>query len=276
MLLSFSQYDALEITYSTDKGETIGTILHLLDYSQIIEQALILREKWVGSKLVDYHPYFYPTIKQLDLLVEQDLVRDMRTVLSLVDGINSIHDIAWRAEKSTAEIADLLASLIEVEVISLSSIPASKSANTISRIAEPSPQKYSTKNTSPSENHQYLVACVDDSLAVCQDLERIVTDAGYKFLGVSDASSAIMTFLKNKPDLIFLDLMMPVVNGYELCSQLRRVPSFDDVPIVILTGKDGLVDRMRAKVVGSTDFMSKPVEKEFVIKFLDKYIVVGS
>ncbi|MEL4897544.1 response regulator [Crocosphaera sp. Alani8] len=83
---------------------------------------------------------------------------------------------------------------------------------------------------------------------------------------------AIPSFLKNKPDLIFLDLVMPITNGYELCTQLRKTPSLKDVPVVILTGKDGLVDRMRAKIVGANDFLSKPVKVSEFIKVLNKHL----
>ena len=80
----------------------------------------------------------------------------------------------------------------------------------------------------------------------------------------------------NSPDCLLLDLLMPVINGYELCSQLRKTPSLKDVPIVIVTGNDGLVDRMRAKLAGSTDFISKPVERKKILNLIEKHLVVRS
>jgi chemotaxis family two-component system response regulator PixG len=82
----------------------------------------------------------------------------------------------------------------------------------------------------------------------------------------------LSTLLEKKPDLIFLDLVMPNTNGYELCSFLRKTSQFQDVPIVILTGHDGVVDRVRAKLAGSTDFISKPPEEEKVLQILQKYL----
>ncbi|MEL6500545.1 MAG: response regulator, partial [Cyanobacteria bacterium J06623_1] len=76
-----------------------------------------------------------------------------------------------------------------------------------------------------------------------------------------------------KPDLIFLDLVMPNTNGYEICSQLRKLSYFKQTPIVILTGNDGIVDRVRAKMVGSTDFLGKPAQPEQVLETIAKYIV---
>ncbi|MBD2451531.1 response regulator [Nostoc sp. FACHB-152] len=119
-----------------------------------------------------------------------------------------------------------------------------------------------------------LVACVDDSPTICRSLEEILSQQGYRFVGIQDSLTAVLKLIKSKPDFIFLDLLMPKVNGYEICSQIRKTPSLKDVPVVILTGKDGIVDRMRAKLVGATDFLGKPVESEKVLNVLHKYLSV--
>ncbi|MDZ8227507.1 response regulator [Nostoc sp. ChiVER01] len=119
-----------------------------------------------------------------------------------------------------------------------------------------------------------LVACVDDSPMICRSLEEILTHQGYRFVGIQESLTAVLNLIKSKPDFIFLDLLMPKVNGYEICSQIRKTPSLKDVPVVILTGKDGIVDRMRAKLVGATDFLGKPVEADKVLNVLHKYLSV--
>ncbi|MBN4002799.1 response regulator [Nostoc sp. LPT] len=119
-----------------------------------------------------------------------------------------------------------------------------------------------------------LVACVDDSPTICRSLEEILTHQGYRFVGIQESLTAVLKLIKSKPDFIFLDLLMPKVNGYEICSQIRKTPSLKDVPVVILTGKDGIVDRMRAKLVGATDFLGKPVEQDKVLNVLHKYLTV--
>jgi chemotaxis family two-component system response regulator PixG len=120
--------------------------------------------------------------------------------------------------------------------------------------------------------HRILVACIDDSPVICQTMQQIITKAGYQFVSEMDGLRAIAVLLSRKPDVIFLDLIMPNTNGYEICSQLRKLSYFRTTPIIILTGNDGIVDRVRAKMVGSTDFISKPVEAEVVLGTMTKYL----
>ncbi|BAY78812.1 response regulator receiver protein [Nostoc linckia NIES-25] len=140
--------------------------------------------------------------------------------------------------------------------------------NTVIQVAPPAASKAIIDVSRP------LVACVDDSPTICRSLEEILTHQNYRFIGIQDSLTAVLKLIKSKPDFIFLDLLMPKVNGYEICSQIRKTPSLKDVPVVILTGKDGIVDRMRAKLVGATDFLGKPVEAEKVLNMLHKYLSV--
>jgi len=140
--------------------------------------------------------------------------------------------------------------------------------NTVIQTAPPAANKAIIDASRP------LVACVDDSPTICRSLEEILTHQNYRFVGIQDSLTAVLKLIKSKPDFIFLDLLMPKVNGYEICSQIRKTPSLKDVPVVILTGKDGIVDRMRAKLVGATDFLGKPVEAEKVLNMLHKYLTV--
>ena len=116
--------------------------------------------------------------------------------------------------------------------------------------------------------------CIDDSPTVCTQMRQIIIGEGCRFFDIQDPILAIPNLLKIQPDLIFLDLVMPVVNGYELCAQIRRISRAKDTPIVILTGKDGLIDRVRTKMVGANDFISKPVNQERVVSILRKYALI--
>jgi chemotaxis family two-component system response regulator PixG len=107
-------------------------------------------------------------------------------------------------------------------------------------------------------------------------MEALLTAAGYQFVGIDDGLRAFAVLLSRKPDLIFLDLVMPNTNGYEICSKLRSLPAFRKTPILILTGNDGIVDRVRAKLVGASDFLSKPVDAGTVLAVIRKHLAQGA
>lgn len=117
-----------------------------------------------------------------------------------------------------------------------------------------------------------LVAYVEDNSHECQIMADILTKARYGFISLPDSVQALPLLLQHKPDCIFLDLVMPVANGYEICAQIRRVSHFKNTPIIILTGRDGIVDRVRAKMVGATDFLAKPIEARPVLATLVKHL----
>lgn len=113
---------------------------------------------------------------------------------------------------------------------------------------------------------------IDDSPQNCGIARSILEAAGYRYLDINDPLQAIPTLLQAKPELVLLDLMMPVINGYELCSQIRRVSSLKDLPIVMLTSQDGIVDRVRAKVVKASAFLSKPIEPRKLLQTVSQFV----
>jgi chemotaxis family two-component system response regulator PixG len=103
-------------------------------------------------------------------------------------------------------------------------------------------------------------------------MQRILEPLGFEVMVITEPLQSVSILLKRKPDLIFLDLIMPNTNGYELCTFLRKTTTFQEVPIVILTGRDGMIDRVRAKMAGSSDFLSKPPDSLKVVQMLRKFL----
>ena len=126
------------------------------------------------------------------------------------------------------------------------------------------------------QSNKPLILCIDDSPQICNVMEQIITKAGYRFIGVKQALQAVPNIISAKPNLVFLDIGMPIVNGYEICSQIRRVSQIKHIPVVILTGNDGIVDRVRAKVVGANAFVSKPIEIEKILQAIEENIAANS
>ncbi|NEZ59867.1 response regulator transcription factor [Adonisia turfae] len=119
---------------------------------------------------------------------------------------------------------------------------------------------------------QSRVVYVDDSPVDSQVMAEIVRGAGYEYDNITEPLDAIPILLELRPKVIFLDLVMPFTNGYEVCAQIRRISTFRTTPIIIVTNNDGIIDRIRARIVGASGFFSKPVKKKRVLKVLNKYL----
>ncbi len=117
------------------------------------------------------------------------------------------------------------------------------------------------------------VVYVDDSPTDSQAMAEIVQGAGYSYDNIAEPLKALPLLLEIRPKLIFLDLVMPWTNGYEMCAQIRRASAFKGTPIIIVTNNDGIIDRVRARLVGASGFFSKPVNEKRVLKILNKYLV---
>ncbi|MGD1937494.1 MAG: PleD family two-component system response regulator [Cyanophyceae cyanobacterium] len=116
------------------------------------------------------------------------------------------------------------------------------------------------------------VLCVDDSVQSAELVKQQCHLKGLKAILCHDPLKAVPVALETQPDLILLDVMMPIVNGHELCAQLRRVKSLENVPIVMLTGQSSLGDRFRSKIVKASGFVSKPLTAQKLQTVIEKHI----
>jgi two-component system, chemotaxis family, response regulator PixG len=118
----------------------------------------------------------------------------------------------------------------------------------------------------------YKIACVDDSPTVLTEIGRFLDDGSFEVFAINDPLKALVQMLKIKPDLILLDVTMPKVNGYDLCKLLRNSASFKQTPIIMVTGNTGLIDRAKAKLSGSTDYLTKPFTQDGLLKMIFRYL----
>jgi len=227
-------------------------------------------ESWIENGLANLSPDLAPVLKRPEELKEKVSETAYNNFLKLINGKYTLRDLAVIMKQNVQSVAQSLLSYILqgiIQLIEISDFPLpiyNSNDNSKSNITQKKvPQ---IKKTAP------LIACVDDSPQICQMMENIITSQEMRFIAIQDPIQILATLIEQKPDLIFLDLVMPVATGYEICAQLRRVTFFAKTPIIILTSCDGLFDRVRAKTVGSTDFISKPVEMEKVVAAVHKHL----
>ncbi len=127
-------------------------------------------------------------------------------------------------------------------------------------------------NNAKPEGLAPLVACIDDSPVLTQSLKKMLTSAGYRTLSIPEPMRGFSKLIEYQPDLILLDLMLPNADGYSVCKFLRETPVFEKTPIIILTGQDSNLDRLRAKLVGATEFLTKPPKAEALLRLLETHL----
>ncbi len=124
------------------------------------------------------------------------------------------------------------------------------------------------------EGVEYTIACIDDSPTVLQAIKNFLEDSGVSVVMINDPVKALMQIIRCKPDLILLDVGMPNLDGYELCSLLRKNSNFKQIPIVMVTGNTGFIDRAKAKLVGATGYLTKPFTRSELNKMVFKHLPV--
>jgi len=124
----------------------------------------------------------------------------------------------------------------------------------------------------PDRGHgEVKVMVIDDSRTIRRTAETLLQKEGYRVISATDGFEALSMIADNKPDLIFLDVMMPRLDGYQTCALLKHHQVFRHTPVVMLSSKDGLFDRARGRVVGSDDYMTKPFTRDELLGVIEQY-----
>jgi twitching motility two-component system response regulator PilG len=110
------------------------------------------------------------------------------------------------------------------------------------------------------------VVLIDDSNTIRRSGEIFLTQAGCKVVLAEDGFDGLSKVVDSKPDIIFVDVMMPRLDGYQACALIKNHKEFKNTPVVMLTSKDSLFDRARGKLVGSDQYLTKPFSKKSLIE----------
>lgn len=128
------------------------------------------------------------------------------------------------------------------------------------------------KPNTESEQYKGRIVCIEDTLVICETVESILKLQGYEAISITNPLQALGLVFQLQPDLILCDMTMPKLDGYEICAMLRHSTSFRRTPIIMLTDKDGFIDRLRARMVGATDYLTKPFTDQELLILIEKYM----
>jgi chemotaxis family two-component system response regulator PixG len=240
----------------------------------LLERVTKVWGEWKQAGLGVYSPNDIPVIQDPERLQHMTSSGAYRNLNNLINGKRTLRDLATRVGQDPLLIGQSLLPYLKAGVITLIEQKIEQKPSPIeSSVILPASLK-GLSSTSVSSSSP-LIAYVEDSQLDAQRMKQVLTQVGCRSLLIQDPMQALPKLIEHKPCLIFLDLVMPVVSGYELCAQLRRVHSFKEVPVVIVTSTDGIVDRVRAKVTGSSGFVSKPITFNTISSLLQKYGIIS-
>ncbi len=112
------------------------------------------------------------------------------------------------------------------------------------------------------DTHGVKVMVIDDSKTIRRTAETLLQKEGFEVITATDGFDALAKIADNKPAIIFVDIMMPRLDGYQTCALIKNNKTFKATPVVMLSSKDGLFDKAKGRIVGSDQYLTKPFSRE--------------
>ncbi len=116
------------------------------------------------------------------------------------------------------------------------------------------------------------VMVIDDSKTIRRTAETLLKKAGCEVVTAEDGFEALSKIVDHNPDLIFVDIMMPRLDGYQTCALIKNNETFKTTPVIMLSSKDGLFDKARGKIVGSEQYLTKPFTKKELLGAISEHV----
>jgi twitching motility two-component system response regulator PilG len=130
------------------------------------------------------------------------------------------------------------------------------------------------KTVSSEANFEGIkVVVIDDSKTIRRTAETLLKKAGCEVITATDGFESLSKVMEYQPNIIFVDIMMPRLDGYQTCALIKNNPAFKKTPIVMLSSKDGLFERARGRIVGAEHYMTKPFTREELLSTIKAYVV---
>ena len=141
-------------------------------------------------------------------------------------------------------------------------------------MAEEHAQEDSGTMNGESAESSLRILVVDDSATIRRSAESMLTTEGYEVVTAENGFEALSKVARHNPNLIFVDIMMPRLDGYQTCAIIKNNTQYRSTPVIMLTSKDGLFDQARGRVVGSDLYLTKPFTKEELLAAVKQHAAV--
>lgn len=247
--------------------QQMGLILGDQNHSQLIPNADYHAICWLVNQE-------YITSTQAGILIEEIAVEVLESFISVKAGkynLNANHSLN-ELEKFCHLDLQLIVAKCQQNLIEKQNIQGQKSlTDTVINQKKLQPENRED-DLSELQQTSYTIACIDDSQAVLNAIKHFLDAKIFSVVTINDPIKALMQIIRSKPDLILLDVEMPNLDGYELCSLLRKHSGFKNTPIIMVTSRKGFVDKAKAKIVRSSGYLTKPFTRTELLKMVSKHI----
>lgn len=263
----FDVSQSTQVTYRFTQYNYRHSPLILLDADQMITQAWQLLNQWNTLDISHLSPNTAPKVANPELLKMRSSPTNYKLLTTLITGRSTFWDLSIRMKRDVVQVARSIMPYIKLGFIALTNIedlpiPTPKEAVKV----EPTPQP-KTQPISP------LIAYIDPNAEQRQYVGSIVRQANCRYLEIEDTTKALSLLVSQKPNLILLEMnLQGTINGLDVCAQLKKLSLFRQTPILIVTDNSGIFDRVKSRLMGATDFMTKPIEPEELMVAIERYL----
>ncbi len=265
--------------FGNSRSLSLSECLHL-------EQNRLKKWQKCSTQLLSVHqrPYFASGWEQKPLPASGSLNhQNLKELAQVIQGRTSIRQLSILLQKDELHVAQILSPYIDDKIIylrdaqpPLDKLPSiSRSKKSVQPLLKVTPYTESKKTEVTNFRASvktWKIVCIDDSPTILKEMQRFLSPDKFEVTAIEDSVQAVSIIFRVKPDLILLDITMPKVNGYKLCTLLRGSEYCNQTPIIMVTGNNGVLDKARATIAGATDYFTKPFTREGLVKIVEKYL----
>ena len=249
-------------SFTFEMGSALAPQLTSLEISSLLAKIVKQVQQWK-----QFHPHIQspnqcPVISDPAELRVALPANTFNTLKRWADGHTSIRQMARYLNRDVLTVAKAIYPFVQQGLVQVFYEPSVAPANNRGGWSSP-------------ETKVKRVVCIDDDNVIRKTVESILNEHGYEATGISSPLEALSLVFQIKPDLILCDIAMPELDGYEICTMLRNSSAFRHTPIVMLTGIDGFIDRVQARMAGATDYFTKPFGESELLMLVEKYVGPG-
>ncbi len=260
IVYEFTPQDALNI---------LKLQLTIVPIKPLLHRASSEFQTWKDFNLGSVFPDRVPHIVNAIKLKESVSLLNYKKLIKFANGDYTLREISFLLRRSDFYVSQSLLPYINRGWIELIKVPDISKSELGQFIHSPNPSLPFSKSVGLKSKR--VVVCVDVSVSNCKLLKCIFESCQCHVISIPESTQAILKIMEIGPGLIFLEAMMPIANGYEICAQLRRIDRFKNIPIVMMTSQASLVQRLRAKFAGASHFLRKPICSRQVLSIISKY-----